>query len=202
MGLALVMVAMLVGCKPADAPGDKQTPPATTDSQQAAAAASPNAKVASDDPAGVVYQFLEGIRKGDDNSASQLMSTVAREKIGQQGLQIAPQGSDTAKFEVGKVEYVAEGGARVAATWTDYNENRQLDTKNMLWVVRKDPEGWRIMGLAAEVFPGEAPLLLDFEKPEEMMKKLEWLQEEYRRRAEAGTVQAQKPQNSSEAVQR
>ena len=34
------------------------------------------------------------------------------------------------------------------------------------------------------VFPGEAPLLLNFEDPEDMFRKEQWVREEIRRRAE------------------
>jgi hypothetical protein len=34
------------------------------------------------------------------------------------------------------------------------------------------------------VFPGEAPLLLNFEEPEDMIRKQQWVREEIRRRME------------------
>ena len=81
-------------------------------------------------------------------------------------------------------------------------------TDNMLWLVRKDSEGWRILGIAAEVFPGEPPLLLNFEEPEKTNEKIRWLREEVRRRAAAAEnlqarhVGAEQPENPSPAIQR
>lgn len=205
---------MLAGCGQSTAPSDKvQGSSAAAVVPTPAAQASPTAQVSPTaqaatkpigaDPVETVREFLDGIRQGNDKKVSQMMTKLACEKIGQQGLQVAPQGSDTAKFEIGKVEYVGDNGARVAATWTDFDADRQPKTDNMLWVVRKDPEGWRVLGMAAEVFPGEPPLLLNFEQPEETKKKLQWLQEEVRRRAGgAENLQAQQRENSPQSIQR
>jgi hypothetical protein len=205
------MVAiMLAGCGPSATPSDQRQ--AASDAPQATAPASTNAeaagKTAMNDPAVAVYDFLEGIKQGEDEKVSQRMTKLAREKIGQQGLAVAPQRSDTAKFQVGQVKYVGDNGAQVAATWTDWDANHEQQTDNMVWVVRKEPEGWRVLGMAAEVFPGESPLLLNFEEPDQTREKLQWLQEELRRRA-AGTesLQAKRPpaqqqKNSPPAIQR
>jgi hypothetical protein len=146
-----------------------------------------------------VREFLEAVRTGDDEKAAAMLTELARTKTAEQGIQVAPRGSDTAKYEVGEVEMLAADGARVAATWTDLDHTGQAQTNRMQWMLRKQPEGWRIAGMAAEVFPGEAPLLLDFEKPEETLHKLELLREEVRRRE---TAQAQTTENAPETVQR
>jgi hypothetical protein len=125
---------------------------------------------------------------------------LARKKTAEQNIEVAPQGSDTAKFEVGKVEELAEDAARVAVTWTDLDHTGQPQTNEMLWMLRKGSAGWRIAGMAAEVFPGEPPLLLDFEKPEETLKKLAKLEAEMRRRAEAEIAQSQQPKNPEEPI--
>ncbi len=56
-------------------------------------------------------------------------------------------------------------------------------------------------GVAAVVFDGEPPLLLNFEDPDDMAKKQQWLREEVARRAKSETptdggkqaAQAEKP---------
>ncbi len=151
-------------------------------------------------PAAAVHEFLEAVRTGDDEKAAAMLTDLAREKTAEQNIEVAPRGSDTAKFEVGEVEDLAEDAARVSVTWTDLDHTGQSQTNKMLWMVRKGTVGWRIAGMAAEVFPGEPPLLLDFEKPEETLEKLEMLEAEMRRLAEAEIAQSRQPQDSSEST--
>jgi len=42
--------------------------------------------------------------------------------------------------------------------------------------------------MAPTIFPGEPPLLLDFENPDEMIRKLNWVQQEVVRRAQADAM--------------
>ena len=79
---------------------------------------------------------------------------------------------------------MGEDGARVACTWTDLDADGQPKTDEAIWVVRREPEGWRIVGVAAMVFPGEPPVVLNFEDPEDMLRKQQWVREEIRRRME------------------
>lgn len=136
-------------------------------------------------PAQAVYQWLEAIRCGDDAKATAMLTAVARQKAMEQDRSVRPAASDTARFEIGAVEYIGEDGARVASRWTDLDENGQPQTDEALWVLRKEADGWRIAGVAATIFDGEPPLLLNFEDPEEMARKQQWAREEIQRRFEA-----------------
>ena len=153
-------------------------------------------------PAQAVFEFLEAVRTGNDDKAALMLTKMARRKTAELNMEVAPPGSDTAEFKVGRVEYLAEDGARVASTWSDLDENSQKRTDEILWMVRRDPEGWRIAGVAATVFKGEPPLLLNFEDPEEMIRKQEWVQQEVRRRAQQGNRQAQGPENPPDSIRR
>jgi len=139
---------------------------------------------AADGPAAVVAQFLEAMRTGNDKRATSLLSGVAREKTASLNGSIRPPASDTAKFAIGKVETIGEDGARVESTWTDLDSDGQPKTDEAIWVLRHEADGWRVAGVAARVFPGEPPLLLNFEDPEDMFRKQQWVREEMRRRAE------------------
>jgi hypothetical protein len=146
-------------------------------------------------PEKAVAVFLEAVRKGDDERAAGMFTPLAREKAAGMGIQVAPKGSDTASFQVGpKVEYLAEDGARVQSKWTDLDKDNKKRTDEITWMVRKEPEGWRVAGMATPVFEGEPPLLLDFENPQETMQKLELLRREMERRAQSETASAQEPQ--------
>jgi hypothetical protein len=103
---------------------------------------------------------------------------------------VAPPGSDTARFEVGQVQTLGDDGARVAIKWTDLDETGKPHSDEVLWMVRRVDEGWRIAGVAAPVFEGEPPLLLNFEDPADMLAKQKLVREEIKRRADQAAVQA------------
>lgn len=153
-------------------------------------------------PAKMVAQFLEAVRTGDDDKARQLLSTVAQQKTAEMNCSVTPPASDTARFEVGQVELVGNDGARVTCKWTDLDENGKPHTDNAIWVVRHEASGWRIAGVAATVFDGEPPLLLNFEDPQEMKKKQEWLRDEIARRSQPEAPQAQRGTNPPDSFRR
>jgi hypothetical protein len=156
-----------------------------------------------DGPETAVSRFLEAVRTGDDQQTEAMFTKLAREKIRElEDIQVAPPGSDTAKFTVGKPEMLGEDGARVPSQWTDLDHDGHPRTDEITWMVRKEPEGWRIAGMAADIFEGEDPLLLDFENPKETLRKLELLREEIRQRGEKASQQATQPPNPSESVRR
>jgi type II secretion system protein G len=124
-----------------------------------------------DPPAAVVETFLEAVRVGDDEKAASLFTPAARAQVARLGYQVAPKASDTATFDVVKVTSI-DDHATVVATWTDHDR-----TDRTVWIVRSGDEGWRIFGMEATVFPGEPPLVLDFEKLEESMEKIRMLRE-------------------------
>jgi hypothetical protein len=134
-------------------------------------------------PETVVRQFLEAVRAGDDLAADQLLTAAARAESEKSGLSVAPPGSPTAKFEVGDVEYLKEqGGAHVASQWTDVVEDEPR-TDTIVWILRKEAEGWRIAGMATKVFEDQPPLILNFEDHQEMTRKQALVEKEIERRS-------------------
>ncbi|NLX99080.1 MAG: hypothetical protein GXY83_23310 [Rhodopirellula sp.] len=197
--LCILATIAFSGCGAAeDAPAAKSP---VTAVGNAGGAATPS-EVALSPPAAATKEFLEAVRTGDDEKAAAMLTDLARTKTAEQQIQVAPRGSDTAKYEIGKVEMLTEGGARVAATWTDLDHTGQPQTNQMLWMLRKEDVGWRIAGIAAEVFAGEPPLLLDFEKPEETLEKLQQLHDEVQRRAKAEISPPQQAEQPGDSVRR
>ena len=156
----------------------------------------------SDGPAAIVTQFLDAIRTGNDEKAMGLLTGLAHQKAKETNRNPTPPASDTAKFEVGEVELLGADGARVACAWTDLDENGKPHTDHAFWVCRREAEGWRVAGVAAVVFEGEPPLLLDFENPEEMAKKQQWLQEEVARRAKQENPPLETGKNPEDSFRR
>lgn len=194
IGLAawVLGVATLVGCGGSQT-GDKDSPsssPSSATSQDAG-------------PAATVKTFLEGARTGDDEKVNSMLTSLAKTELAKRGIPVAPAKSDTARFEVGEVKYPAEGVAHVSSRWieTAGPTTGQAAAQEPTWVLRKEPEGWRIGGMAVVVFEGEPPLLLNFEQPDDMIRQMEMLQAEIAKRtapANPPSTVAEKPDDAKQ----
>lgn len=162
----MTLVAFTVGCG---------QPPATDDGPQADGGQE-------DGPDVAVHRFLEAVRTGNDAAAAEMLTPVARAKTAEYNMVVAPPGSDTAAFKVGEVEMVGTDGAHVASFWTDLDENGQKHTDTIIWMVRKEAQGWCIAGMATRVFDDKPPMILNFEQPEDMLAKQGQAEEEMSRR--------------------
>ncbi len=133
-------------------------------------------------PEDVTAEFLEAVRSGDDKKTASLLTPSARAKTADQELVVAPPGSETATFAIRDCMLVEENGARVSCDWTDLGGDGQMHTDRIVWLLRKEPTGWRIAGMATKVFSDRPPVVLNFEDPEDMMKQQEWVSAEMARR--------------------
>lgn len=186
--LAVVLVVAVTGCGGSDetpAAGDGNT---DANSNQSAPAEKQG-------PAEAVAQFLDSFIDGDDEKTEAMLTGRARQQAAANNMVVAPPGSDTAKFKLGRVAYLPEDRAAVSCEWTDLDE----EATEYVWMLRREPEGWRIAGVAAPVFDGEPPIQLDFEDIEQMQSKLNWVRDERLRRAKQADTRAnptETPQNS------
>jgi ketosteroid isomerase-like protein len=205
--LALLMFggSSMVGCGRSSGPGEvqsSQAEKATVNQPQTASApapATPKAPTLQEltaDPQKCVAAFLEAIRQGDDERILQLYTTKARAEASSLGEHFAPKGSDTARFEVGKVEYLDANSARVSAIWTDLDENGQPQSDEAIWMVRKEEGGWRVAAMAVKVFEGDEYLFLDFEDLNRTKAMIEEFRQEQLRRA--AEVASQPSEESSQ----
>jgi hypothetical protein len=139
-----------------------------------------------------VLSFLDAIKRGDDAAARGLLTNVARTKTQELGISVAPPVADTATYSVGDCELVGDSDdlVHVATTWTDVDSEGFKSSENVVWVVRLDPEGWRVVGMATKVFDDLPPLLLNFEDPEDMIAKQEMVAKELQARAQKAAQQA------------
>jgi hypothetical protein len=135
-----------------------------------------------------VVAFLDAVKRGDDAAARGMLTKVARAKTEELGISVAPPVADSATYSVRDCEFVAGSGdlAHVATTWTDVAPDGSKTSENVVWVVRLDPEGWRVVGMAMRVFDDMPPLLLNFEDPEDMVAKQEMVVAELEKRAGQG----------------
>ncbi len=169
-GFALMVMAVctIVGCG-----GGSSETPTTTETKSAS-----NEKTG---PDVAVFEFLKAVQTGDDKKASEMLTQKAREKTTEMEMVVAPPGSDTASFEVGEVQLLEDRGAYVSSTWTDVGDDGQPHSDQIVWVVRNEPEGWRIAGMVTKLF--DSKLVLNFEDPQDMMRKQQLAEQEMMRRA-------------------
>ena len=212
----LTFVAVgLVGCQGSTgdgddpAPADAQAPVAASERQptgqppRGASGVSEQA-VANDtsEPAAAAAVFLDAVRRGDDQRILEMYTVRARQEAAKLDEHFAPRGSDTAQFQVGTVEYLGQDGARVPCRWSDLDQNGQRHTMEFLWTMRREPQGWRVAGMVATPFPGETPVLLDFEDLDATIRKVNLLAEQIRQRDEVGTEDVVEAKNSQDPVRR
>ena len=78
------------------------------------------ARVPSDPIARVVYEFFDAVRQGRTAEANQLLTPLALQRITAMDMNIAPPGSPTARFQVGRGQDASRTITRVVElTWTD-----------------------------------------------------------------------------------
>ena len=132
-----------------------------------------------------VAKILDAMKRGDEAAAKDMLTRVARAKTEEMGVSVAPPVPDTATFTIRDCEMVSETNdlAHVATTWSDVDETGSQASENIIWAVRLDPEGWRVVGMAMKIFEDTPPLLLNFEDPQDMIAKQEMVAEELTRRA-------------------
>ncbi len=126
-------------------------------------------------PETVVEIFLDSVREGDDETAAELLTDVARRETEKAGLVVQTPGTPGASYEVGQAEYPTadRSGAHVKSTWSELDDYEDVITWEVVWILRKQPQGWRIAGMATQTEEEGPYQFLNFEQPEEMLKLLQ-----------------------------
>lgn len=139
------------------------------DADQAAAMAKLPGKSAT--PGEIVAAFLNAARSGDDQTATLLLTSKARSETEREGLVLDPPGTPSMRFEIGKIEISPEdaSAAYVNSVWSE-TETKSEQTFEVVWVLRKESQGWRIAGMAAETTAGTQPVFLNFEDPQDLLR--------------------------------
>jgi len=158
------------------------SPDAASTSEQPQASAGTNAgspatlAAGPETPGRVVGQFYEALRDGDDGALLRLLTDNARVETAKNNLEIRSQGNTKLSYEIGETEYVTEekDGAHVASVWTETDEDERSESIEVIWILRKQTDGWRIAGLA-QMVEGAPPEVLNLEDPEHMARTKEYL---------------------------
>lgn len=152
-------------------------------------------------PAHVTAQFYEALRSGDSDDIGALLTDKARHETAKNDLDIRSQASTSLTYEIGETDYVTEkmDGAHVATLWTETDEQGQAITSPVIWVLRKQSNGWRVAGMATPVVQGELPIFFDFENPLDMMRTKEFVENEVYGGQEEQVNMAQQPTYATES---
>jgi len=146
-------------------------------------------------PHDVVAAFLTALRNGDENVASCLLTSRAREETAKRNLVVQPPGAPSATYQVGEVEYATEqkDGAYVPSSWTENDRDGVAHTYQITWVLRRQSDGWRVAGMATQVDEAKPPLFLNFEDPEDMLRKWREADQQLAAENEQAVQQARQP---------
>ncbi len=157
--VAVLALALVVGCG-SGTPADQG--PQSDDANSSAG----NAAASGPSPTDIVSLFLDEIRRGgEDSRAQQLLTKRAQSELARIGHTVQPIGSPDARFEVTRSEPAPgePNAALVHSLWREPTANGTLEDYEVVWAVERQPEGWRISGLAIEVSPNTPPQIIDFE---------------------------------------
>lgn len=124
-------------------------------------------------PDEVVSAFLEARRAGDPQTTSALLTATARSATAKHKIDVNGEALPDLQFQVAKPKYLKNNpkGAHVSSIWSEILPDGTKASYEVVWVLRKETVGWRVAGFAAELTPGTEPQFLNFEDPEDMMRK-------------------------------
>ncbi len=150
-------------------PGEK-TSQATGETETTELSITPQSK-----PDEVVVAFLEARRSGDSDATTALLTSIARTETAKHKIDVNNQAVPDLQYQVGQPKILKDNpkGAHVSSIWTEPLEDGTKASYEIVWVLRRESEGWRIAGMAAELIPGTQPQFLNFEDPADLIKKQE-----------------------------
>lgn len=125
-------------------------------------------------PEQVVATFLQALRSGDSATTEALLTTKARQELARHAMSVDVQSAPHASYQVHAAQFLADhpDNAHVSSVWTEKFEDGE-ETYEIIWALRRQPEGWRVAGMAMQLVPDQPPQFLNFEDPEEMLRKRE-----------------------------
>ena len=166
-------ISLFLGCT-----GSPTSESASTDNSDDSAANTPAAGVDDGfvaivpqkvytDPTESVNDFLVAVTKGDDKTATSLLSYAAQRETWSNGLALTSDGFPGTRFKITDVESVSDIESHVQTTWEDENKN----TYPCVWLLRKEQHGWCIFAMATKFMDGAQPVILPFEDHDELKRR-------------------------------
>ncbi len=145
-------------------------------------------------PGDAAAEFLSAICSRNHDQMFAMLTADARSALKAHGMSPQLPSSGATSFEVGEVEMV-EGGAHVMTKWYDQLEDGTREMTEVLWMLRQEQPGWRVAGMAMRVYDDQPAVILNFEDPDDMTRKLDLIAQEDERRAQAESSEAARAPN-------
>jgi hypothetical protein len=200
VGLLLAIAIGLAGCSSKKAvdsagTGNSANMAATQQAQrQPNVIQQPIAVPASASPDQVVTVFLNALRSGDSPTTESLLTTRARQELAKHSLSVDVQPAENAIYQVRPADILADqSGAHVKSVWTEKFDDGD-ETYEIVWLLRRQADGWRVAGMAMQLIPGQDMQVLNFEDPADMLRKKE---EAIAAMQQPAAETAQQPQTNS-----
>ena len=116
--------------------------------------------------------FSTRLRSGDSPTTESLLTSKARQELARHSLSVDVQSAPNATYQVRPAEVLKNdpSGAHVSSIWTEKFDDGE-ETYEIVWALRHQPEGWRLAGMAMQLIPGQQMQFLNFEDPEDMLRK-------------------------------
>ncbi|MEN1678714.1 MAG: hypothetical protein AAGJ46_03925 [Planctomycetota bacterium] len=152
--LLLIVAACLPvwGCGGGEAPA-----PQVTKAKAPAAGAAPQDPIAN-----AAHRFLDAVVKGDTPGATRMLTPDAQRQFAASEQGFASPELGAPDFRVGEVRKIDSARAAVQCSLTD-----QSDEGEMLCLLKKVAEGWRVSGVVYETGPDQPPVIINFEEEEQ-----------------------------------
>ncbi|MCS7469922.1 hypothetical protein NZK35_24990 [Stieleria sp. ICT_E10.1] len=144
----------------------------------------PETQIAADSgqtqPAEVVSQLLDRVRRGgQEASSNELLTKLAQQELTRIGRPFQFPGSPDTRFEVRQAFPVPdqERAVWVQTLLTEPSDSGEDFQYEVVWTLRKETEGWRVSGFVIDQGDGREPLEFDFENGDEMAARLAALEQ-------------------------
>jgi hypothetical protein len=139
----------------------------------------------------VVKEFLNALKTGNDGVTAGLLTATARTETAKHNLAVQPPGTPTAQYQVtaAAIEPQDPTLAQVVCLWSETDEQGKPRTDEVIWVLKKEAEGWRVCGMATKVPTRAEPVLFNFENPPEMMQLSDEIGQEMEKLAQNSAAQ-------------
>jgi hypothetical protein len=159
--LVVLSVLALAGCNSSSTP--TTAPSGTTATTSTSPAQDPAAGAAAAD---VAHKFLDAVVRGDTQSANNLLTPLAVERIAASGKPFQLPGLANYTFRIGQVRIPAEDKAFVQCMGTDRTAEGQAVEEEFCWLMCKIGAEWRIAGISYTAGPQKILMIYSFEDPE------------------------------------
>src|SRR5207253_11183175 len=111
------------------------------------------------------------LRSGDSPTTESLLTGKARQELAKHSLSVDVQSAPNATYQVRPAEILGDqSGAHVKSVWTERFDDGD-ETYEIVWALRRQQDGWRLAGMAMQLVPGQSVQFLNFENPEDMLRK-------------------------------